>query len=64
MNKLRKTSDNYIGEVGTSDCDEYEYELSMDVSGKNIKNFEIRTSIDIGRTWAAYCCTESSNFKT
>jgi HTH-type transcriptional regulator/antitoxin HipB len=29
--------DKYIGEVGTSERDEYEYELRMDVLGKMIK---------------------------
>ena len=35
---LDEMKDKYIGEVGTKDRDEYEYELRMDVLGKMIKS--------------------------
>jgi DNA-binding XRE family transcriptional regulator len=35
---LTEMKDKYIGEVGTTDRDEYEYELRMDVLGKMIKS--------------------------
>ena len=38
---LTEMKDMYIGKVGTSDRDEYEYELSMDVLGKMIKSARI-----------------------
>lgn len=34
---LSEMKDKYIGKVGTSDRDEYEYELRMDVLGKMIR---------------------------
>lgn len=34
---LAEMKDKYIGEVGTTERDEYEYELRMDVLGKMIK---------------------------
>lgn len=34
---LAKMKDKYIGKVGTTDRNEYEYELRMDVLGKMIK---------------------------
>lgn len=34
---LSEMKDRYIGKVGTTDRDEYEYELRMDVLGKMIK---------------------------
>ncbi len=34
---LAEMKDKYIGKVGTSDRDEYEYELRMDVLGRMIK---------------------------
>jgi HTH-type transcriptional regulator / antitoxin HipB len=34
---LAEMKDKYIGKVGTTERDEYEYELSMDVLGKMIK---------------------------
>lgn len=34
---LAEMKDRYIGKVGTTDRDEYEYELSMDVLGRMIK---------------------------
>lgn len=34
---LAEMKDKYIGKVGTTDRDEYEYELQMDVLGKMIK---------------------------
>lgn len=34
---LEEMKDKYIGKVGTSERDEYEYELRMDVLGKMIK---------------------------
>ena len=34
---LAEMKDKYIGEVGTQERDEYEYELRMDVLGKMIK---------------------------
>ena len=34
---LAEMKDKYIGEVGTTDRDEYEYELRMDVLGRMIK---------------------------
>ena len=34
---LAEMKDKYIGKVGTTDRDEYEYELRMDVLGKMIK---------------------------
>ncbi len=34
---LAEMKDKYIGKVGTSEREEYEYELSMDVLGKMIK---------------------------
>ena len=35
---LTEMKDKYIGKVGTTDRDEYEYELRMDVLGKIIKS--------------------------
>lgn len=35
---LAEMKDRYIGKVGTTDRDEYEYELRMDVLGKMIKS--------------------------
>ena len=35
---LVQLKDKYIGQVGTADLDEYEYELRMDVLGKTIKS--------------------------
>lgn len=35
---LTEMKDKYIGKVGTTDRDEYEYELRMDVLGKMIKS--------------------------
>lgn len=35
---LAEMKDKYIGKVGTTDRDEYEYELRMDVLGKMIKS--------------------------
>ena len=34
---LAEMKDKHIGKVGTKECDEYEYELRMDVLGKMIK---------------------------
>ncbi|MDY0078227.1 MAG: hypothetical protein RBR87_13240 [Bacteroidales bacterium] len=34
---LAEMKDKYIGEVGTTERDEYEYELRIDVLGKMIK---------------------------
>ncbi len=34
---LAEMKDKYIGEIGTTERDEYEYELRMDVLGKMIK---------------------------
>ncbi len=34
---LAEMKDKYIGQIGTSDRDEYEYELRMDVLGRMIK---------------------------
>ncbi|WP_425638461.1 helix-turn-helix domain-containing protein [Algoriphagus yeomjeoni] len=35
---LSEMKDKYVGEAGTTDRDQYEYELSMDVLGKMIKS--------------------------
>jgi HTH-type transcriptional regulator / antitoxin HipB len=35
---LTEMKEKYIGKIGTSDRDEYEYELRMDVLGKMIKS--------------------------
>ncbi|RNL50290.1 helix-turn-helix domain-containing protein [Pedobacter jejuensis] len=35
---LTEMKDKYIGEIGTTNRDEYEYELRMDVLGKMIKS--------------------------
>lgn len=35
---LSEMKDKYIGKIGTSERDEYEYELRMDVLGKMIKS--------------------------
>ncbi|SFB60320.1 helix-turn-helix domain-containing protein [Algoriphagus aquimarinus] len=35
---LAEMKDKYIGKAGTTDRDDYEYELSMDVLGKMIKS--------------------------
>jgi DNA-binding XRE family transcriptional regulator len=35
---LTEMKDQYIGQLGTADRDEYEYELRMDVIGKMIKS--------------------------
>lgn len=35
---LAEMKDKYIGKIGTSDRDEYEYELRMDVLGRMIKS--------------------------
>ncbi len=35
---LAEMKDKYIGEIGSTERDEYEYELSMDVLGKMIKS--------------------------
>ena len=34
---LSEMKDRYIGEIGTSERDQYEYELSMDILGRMIK---------------------------
>ena len=44
--------DKYIGEPGTSERDEYEYELRMDVLGKMIKTARLRQNLtqeELGR---------------
>lgn len=38
MYSLSDMKDKYIGEVGTTDRDEYEYQLNMSVLGKMIKS--------------------------
>ncbi len=35
---LTEMKDQYIGQLGSADRDEYEYELRMDVLGKMIKS--------------------------
>ncbi len=35
---LTEMKDKYVGKIGTTDRDEYEYELRMDVLGKMIKS--------------------------
>ena len=37
--------DKYIGEVGTTERDEYEYELRMDVLGKMIKTARLEQNL-------------------
>ena len=38
---LSEMKDKYIGEIGTDDREEYEYELRMDILGKMIKKARI-----------------------
>ena len=42
---LAEMKDKYIGEVGTQERDEYEYELRMDVLGKMIKTARIERNL-------------------
>lgn len=42
---LAEMKDKYIGKVGTTDRDEYEYELRMDLLGKMIKSVRDRKSV-------------------
>jgi HTH-type transcriptional regulator/antitoxin HipB len=42
---LSEMKDKYIGEIGTVDRDEYEYELRMDVLGKMIKKARIERNL-------------------
>lgn len=42
---LSEMKDKYIGEIGTVDRDEYEYELRMDVLGKMIKKVRIERNL-------------------
>jgi len=42
---LAEMKDKYIGEVGTTERDEYEYELRMDVLGKMIKTARLEQNL-------------------
>jgi len=42
---LAEMKDKYIGKVGTTDRDEYEYELSMDVLSKMIKSARLERQL-------------------
>ena len=42
---LDEMKDKYIGKAGTTDRDEYEYELSMDVLGKMIKTARLERQL-------------------
>jgi plasmid maintenance system antidote protein VapI len=42
---LAEMKDKYIGKVGTSERDEYEYELNMDVLGKMIKTARLERNL-------------------
>jgi DNA-binding XRE family transcriptional regulator len=42
---LAEMKDKYIGEVGTAERDEYEYELRMDLLGKMIKSARQQRSL-------------------
>ncbi|NEW82544.1 MAG: helix-turn-helix transcriptional regulator [Mariniphaga sp.] len=42
---LTEMKDKYIGKVGTSERDEYEYELNMDVLGKMIKTARLERNL-------------------
>ncbi len=49
---LSEMKDKYIGEVGTKERDEYEYELRMDVLGKMIKTARLERNLtqeELGR---------------
>lgn len=49
---LSEMKDKYIGQPGTSERDEYEYELRMDVLGKMIKTARLRQNLtqeELGR---------------
>lgn len=49
---LAEMKDKYVGKAGTTDRDQYEYELSMDVLGKMIKSARQQrklTQEDLGR---------------
>jgi DNA-binding XRE family transcriptional regulator len=49
---LSRMKDKYIGKVGTTDRDEYEYELRMDVLGKMIKAARLERNLtqeELGR---------------
>jgi HTH-type transcriptional regulator / antitoxin HipB len=49
---LTEMKDKYIGKVGTTDRDEYEYELRMDVLGKMIKTARLERNLtqeELGR---------------
>lgn len=49
---LAEMKDKYIGKVGTTERDQYEYELSMDVLGKMIKTARQERNLtqeDLGR---------------
>jgi HTH-type transcriptional regulator/antitoxin HipB len=42
---LSEMKDKYIGKIGTTERDEYEYELRMDVLGKMIKTARLERSL-------------------
>ena len=42
---LAEMKDKYIGEIGTRERDEYEYELRMDILGKMIKTARIERNL-------------------
>ncbi|MBK7303934.1 MAG: helix-turn-helix transcriptional regulator [Saprospiraceae bacterium] len=49
---LAEMKDKYLGKVGTTDRDDYEYELSMEVLGKMIKTARLErhlTQEELGR---------------
>ena len=63
LTSLSELKDQYLGEIGSKERDEYEYQLSMNVLGKMIKvarkeTFNSRGTGKIG--WSA----KSSNIKT
>ncbi|MCW3109165.1 MAG: transcriptional regulator, family [Segetibacter sp.] len=58
---LAEMKDKYIGKEGTSERDQYEYELRMDVLGRMIKTARQKRNLiqeQLGELW----CTKSTNF--
>ena len=56
--------DKYIGNTGTVERDDYEYELQMDVLGKMIKAARQQRNLTQEQLGQLIGIQESSNFKT
>ena len=48
---LAEMKDKYIGKVGTTERDEYEYELRMDIFGRMIKTARIECNLINSQLW-------------